>query len=229
MPRLEARIGLTIPAALLALGTAAPVGGEELWRRAVEGAECRIELYNELGDVRLVAGSAEDPVVTVRGGPGLAIEPSAPTGPTRLTVTRAASELEPAPADVDLAVPPGCEVAVRTSAGGVTLDIAREASPTTVETLTGDITARIDPDTDATVVFATSGEITTDFGVEIRFRYHEEPAKHGWVAFGDQPPIDSGPKKIRLTTRRGAVRLLRPSNTETAHPVETPHGRPEPR
>ncbi len=229
MRRLDPRIELAFSVALLALAATAPAGAEELWRRPVGEGTCRLELLNELGDIRLIAGSAEDPTVTVHGGPGLAIEPSAPPEPTRLTVTRSGSQLEPAPADVDLVVPPGCEIAVRTTGGGVTLDIARQAFPAAVDTLTGDITARIDPDTDATVVFATSGEITTDFGVEIGFRYHAEPAKHGWVALGAEPPIDSGSKKVRLTTRRGAVRLLRPTTMDTDDQVETPHGRPEPR
>ena len=104
---------------------------------------------------------------------------------------------------------PGCDVAVRTTDGAVSLEVGSEAFPVAVDTVTGDIMVWLDPDGDATIVFATSGEITTDFTIAIDFRYHEEPAKHGSVA------IHGGSTTIRLTSLRGAVSVLRPTREQS--------------
>ena len=103
------------------------------------------------------------------------------------------------------------------------LEIGRRASPVAVETVSGDITAWVDAAADVTVFVATSGEITTDYTIAIENRYHEEPAKVGRIAIG------SGATDACLTSRRGAVRVLRAAGRRATAP--TPAGSPpaEPR
>jgi hypothetical protein len=201
-----------IPAILLALIAGIPASAGELWRGSAESDACELELVNELGGVRIVASSPEGSVLIIRGPSGLAIEAAAGVEAPVLSVVRTGD----APGggreeDVELAVPLECGVTVRTTAGTVLLDVGRQAFAATVDTVTGEITARVDPDTKATILFATSGEITTDFNVEIDFRYHAEPAKHGRVALRAGTLTESRATRVRLTSRRGAIRLLRPS------------------
>ena len=203
----------------------------ELWRAATDGDACRLELVNELGGVRLGAAPPAESAAAVRGAPGLAIEPATGDDPPTLAVIRTGPPAGPtadAPADVELLVPRGCEVAIRTTGGEVSLEIARKALSAAVETITGDITAWVDPAADAVISFATSGEITTDFSVEIDFRYHEEPAKHGQITPSSDSPSQTGPKQVRLTSRRGAIRMLRPDSNPRQTQAETPDDRPEP-
>ncbi len=223
------------PAALaLVLAVSRPAAGEELWRAARPAGECRLVLVNELGGVSIGVGPSEDPATVVRGASELVIVSqegqldgaSAGTEQPVLSVARDGdSPGEAMAGDVELSVPPGCDVAVRTTDGAVSLEVGREAFPVAVDTVTGDITARLDPDADAMVEVATSGDITTDFTIDIDFRYQEEPAKHGAVelkslAIRSAPiaggAIESGAvAMIRLTSRRGAVSVLQSTREQS--------------
>ncbi len=134
---------------------------------------------------------------------------------TRLTVTRQGDTAsgDTASSAVTVSVPSGCSVRVRTADGSVAVEIGPAAFPLAVDTVTGDVTERIDPAADATIMLATSGEITTDYTIEVDFRYHAEPAKHGRVAIGRGTTDNATgtPTEVHLTSRRGAVRVLRPA------------------
>ena len=103
--------------------------------------------------------------------------------------------------------------------------MGQEIFPAAVDTVTGDITAWVDPDAEATIVLATSGEITTDFSIVIDFRYHEEPAKHGRLTIRAGATIEGGATKVRLTSRRGAVSVLRRHPPESRPVEEVPRDR----
>ncbi len=194
----------------LMLVLSVPVAGDELWRGPAGTDECRLQLVNELGEVR-VAGSAADSVPAVSGAPGLAIEATTSDGVRTLTVARkdGAPSSDAGSGEVELSVPAGCDVAVRTADGAVDVAVGPAAFPLAVDTVTGDVTAWVDPAAAATIVLATSGEITTDYTIEIDFRYHEEPAKYGRIVIGDG--ATGAPASIQLTSRRGAVSVLRPT------------------
>ncbi len=187
----------------LALAVSVPAGGDELWRGPLAAADCRVVLINEVGGARLGTDLSAVEAVVLGAASEVTVEAAASPEQTVLTVARRGGG--PAGGDVELRMPPGCAVTLRTGRGSVEIEIGREASPVAVETVTGDVTARIDPAAGATVHLATSGEITTDYTIAIDFRYHEEPAKIGRVVIG------SGATGVRLTSRRGAVRVLRPT------------------
>ena len=178
-----------VSAVLLVLTAGVPVEAAELWRGPPVGEDCRVTLVNELGGVRIAPSPpASETVAAVHGASELSVAASTDATGSVLSVHRAARSGLPGSGDVDLVVPAGCVVAVRTTEGAVRLDVGRPALPVAVDTVTGDITAWVDADTDATILLATSGEITTDLTIEIEFRHHQEPAKHG-----------------RIATRRGAT------------------------
>ncbi len=191
---------------VLAVSMSLPAAGDELWRGPAGEAECRVALANEIGGVSIeVDPTAREAVVL--GVAELAIEAAPGAERTELEVTRRGAGADIEAGDVELRVPPGCALTVRTGAGPVQVEIGRESPPIAVETGAGDVTARVDPSAEVTIHLATSGEITTDFTIEIDFRYHREPAKVGRVAIG------SGAAEVRLDSRRGAVRVLRPTDS----------------
>ncbi len=199
-----------------ATASSATASSDELWRGPA-GEACQLLLINEIGGVRVGAGPP-GATAAVAGAPELMVGVKAQEGQTTLMVARRADAGDTAPgdttsSDVELSVPPECRVAVRTKDGFVTAEIGPAAFQLMVKTVTGAITARVDPAATATVVLATSGEITTDYTIEIDFRYHQEPAKHGRVAIGSEAMGEAtgAPTRIHLRSRRGAVSVLRPA------------------
>ncbi len=234
--------GLAIASLALALAAGAPARGEELWRGPAGARECRLELVNELGGVRISAGDPAASAAFVYGDPALKIRESPSARGPVLAVARAGSPGDvpggvpgdgpievpgEVPAEVAILVPPGCRVSVRTTQGAVSLEVGRAAFPVRVDTVTGDITAWVHPDTDASVVFATSGRITTDYTVEIEYRYHAEAWKHGRITTDAKPSIPAARAKVRLNSRGGAVRMLRPTRDHPLPSPETPHAERE--
>ncbi len=205
----QPRAVVAVSATLLALAASPPAGANELWRGPAGVGECHLLLVNELGGVS-IAATPEGSEAVVHGASALRIEASAGDERQVLSVAWADGSPGGAPGDVELSVPPGCDVAVRTTDGEVRLEVGREAFPVAVDTVTGNITATVDPAADATVTLATSGEITTDFTIAIDFRYHEEPAKRGRVT------VTGGATEIRLTSRRGTVSVLRPTREQSS-------------
>ncbi len=204
MFRRQSLVGLTLALALPA--AAAPAAGDVLWRGAAAAEPCRISLVHEDGGVRAAVDPSTAGAVVLGEASELTVAAMSKSGQTTLTVVRRGETSRPAgDAGVELRVPPGCAVAIRTGSGAVEVEIGQPALPITVETVSGEITAWVDPAADTRVFLATSGEITMDYSVAIDFRYHEEPAKHGRVTVG------SGATEARLTSRRGAVRVLRPT------------------
>ncbi len=216
-------------AAILTLAISVPAAGEELWRGPA-GQECNLLLINEIGDVRVGVSSPANLAPAVFGAPELTIDTASSATAssaaassaaaiddreTRLTVTRQGDTAsgDTASSAVTVSVPSGCSVRVRTTDGSVAVEIGPAAFPLAVDTVTGDVTVRIDPAADATIMLATSGEITTDYTIEVDFRYHAEPAKHGRVAIGRGTTDNATgtPTEVHLTSRRGAVRVLRPA------------------
>lgn len=195
-----------LPGLVLALATSIPVAGDELWRGSTGMAACPLLLINEIGGVR-VDGLPAESVPVVVGSSGLTIEASLNDGTRTLVVGR---DGDATSGDVELSVPPGCDVGIRTTDGSVDAEIGPAAFPLTVDTVTGDVTAWVDATAEATISLATSGEITTDYTIEIDFRYHVEPAKHGRIAIGGE--ATRAPVGLRLTSRRGAVSVLRPTD-----------------
>jgi hypothetical protein len=183
--------GVLLVAGPLMLATLEPASAAELWRSpVVPGGACKVSLVNELGDVRLSLGPAgATPETVVRGDPQLAVVVAADdTGPV-LSVRPAVASSIPASTGVDVSVPTGCSVTVRTT--------------------TGNITAWIGPDLDRSVLVATSGEITTDFTIEIEFRYHTEPSKRGWILASGVTGAAADAPELRLTSLQGAVAIQR--------------------
>ncbi len=233
-----------LAALVLVLAASRPATGEEatgkeLWRAAQAAGECRLILVNELGGVGIGTSSAENPAAVIHGASALVIENSAGAEQPVLSVAWGGdSPADPAVAGVELSVPPGCEVAVRTTDGAVSLEVGRQALPVAIETVTGAITVSLHADADATIMLATSGEITTDFTIEIDFRYHEEAAKYGLLSIGSTATDDiatddiatddiatddiatddtatDDTATIRLTSRRGAVSVLRATREQS--------------
>jgi hypothetical protein len=207
--------GLAMAAAMSALAVGAPARAEELWRGLAGTEDCRLELVNELGGVQVTAADPAASSVVVNGDPALRIEPSAPAEDPVLEdpVLRVAWAGSPAdgPGDVVVSVPPHCSVAVRTTDGAVSLEVDQAAFPARVDTVTGDITAWVHPETRAAVVFATSGRITSDFTIEIEYRYHAEPSKYGSITTVGYSAPHHGQNTVRLNSRRGTVRMLQPA------------------
>ncbi len=194
------RIALLAVALVLSL----PAAGDELWRGPAAPEGCRIVLVNEVGSVRAGTDPAAEEAVLLGAASELTVAAAEISGRTELTVARR-DESDPGTADVELRLPPGCALSVRTGAGAVEVEIGRESPPVAVETVTGDVTVRVDPAAGVAIELATSGEITTDFTIAIDFRYHQEPSRIGRVAIG------TGVTEVRLSSRRGAVRVLRPA------------------
>lgn len=173
-----------------------------------EGDTCHIELINETGGVALgiTSPTVSEPVLT--GDPGLDFKSVTSDGQTTLTVIK--PDNIPA-SDIEFLVPPECNVAISTTAGEVTVENGSEIPSLTVHTTVGDITLRITPETNADIRLATSGEITSDFTIDIDFKYHEEPAKHGQVVTGmkTNPGTPDVPINIQLRSLRGSVSVLR--------------------
>lgn len=189
---------------LLALAVSASAAvGEDLWRGSASSTDCQLALHNEIGGVRVITGSPKEPP-EVTGDSGLAIDVSSGHGMTMLTVARQTGG-STAAAAVELSVPPGCLVAVRTEAGPVTVELGPERLPLAVDTTTGDITARVDPGHPGVILWATSGEVTTDYEREIDLRRSGEPARYGSI------PIGLGITKVRLTSLSGAIRVQNPT------------------
>ncbi len=189
---------------VLCLALSLPASGDELWRGPT-GEGCRIVLVNEVGGVRAGTDPAAEESVVLGAASELTVAAAESSGQTELTVARRGDGSEPGTGDVELRMPPGCALSVRTGAGAVEVEIGRDSPPVTVETVTGDVTARVDPAAGVAIELATSGEITTDFTIAIDFRYHQEPSRIGRVAIG------TGVTEVRLSSRRGAVRVLRPA------------------
>lgn len=193
-----------IPALFLAstLVPMAPVSAKELWRADPDPEACRFVLVNELGGV--IVETTGERILVSSDVPGLAVEATRGEG----GVTLAVSSPDPETAgDVTLRVPIRCQVAVRTDRGPVEVALDSEPATLAIETVTGPITAHVDPLSPVTIALATSGEITTDFSIDIEFKYHQEPAKFGTVS------VANGGGTVRLTSRQGAVRVLRHTNT----------------
>ncbi len=133
----QSRAVVAVSATLLALAASPPAGANELWRGPAGVGECHLLLVNELGGVSIAAGTPEGSAAMIHGAPGLAIEAAAGDGPPTLSVTRADGSPGGTPGDVELSVPPGCDVAVRTTDGSVSLDVGRDAFPVAVDTVTG--------------------------------------------------------------------------------------------
>ncbi len=205
---------LAVPALLIAAvfpagSPASPPGaGEPLWSAAVGEGPCAVELINELGgiDVR----PSDQRIVVWGKTPELAIEAVHGAGDVKLTVTDGGRS---AGGDVELQVPPRCDVTVRTGDGAVDVDLGPRPLKVAVETVTGAITVRADPAAAVTIDLATSGEITTDYTIAIDFRYHQEPAKYGRVQVVGGGSATGATAEVHLTSRRGAVRVLRPSSS----------------
>ena len=196
-------------AVLLVLAVHEPADGAELWRLPVTPEGCRVTLVNELGDVS-VGPTPETtmPAMVVRGATELAVDAVVNDSGAVLSIRRAATT--PAGSNgVELSVPDGCVVTVRTTTGEVAFDLDATGAPVVAETTTGAITARSEPRPDRTILVATSGEITTDFTIAIEFSHHAEPSKQGWIGpRGDARPGAQGPA-VRLTSLQGAVAVLR--------------------
>ncbi|MEM7584338.1 MAG: hypothetical protein AAF560_13195 [Acidobacteriota bacterium] len=180
-----------------------PPGGasSELWR-APSGAPCRAELIQRLGGVRVSAAPSGTPWI-VSGPSNLRLAASTQTTSVALTIEAASKPSEQADQDVEIALPEGCELAIRTEHGAVHVDLGGRAAPISVDTVSGEIAVTVAPDVEATIALATSGMITVDFTISINHRYHEEPAKHGQIVLGD------GATQMRLTSLRGNVSVLR--------------------
>lgn len=180
-----------------------PALGAELWLADPDPESCSILLVNELGGVTVEPGER---IHVSSETPGLTINATHGENETTLAVS---SPDGTQAGDVTLRVPPRCQVAVRTDRGAVDVELGPKPLPLTVETVTGDITARLDASVPVTIALATSGEITTDFTIDVEFKYHQEPAKLGTVS------LERGGESVHLTSRRGAIRLLRTAHART--------------
>ena len=159
-------------------------------------AECR----HRRAVIRRIRRSSKPVAFADIGGEVLRATP----GPGQLGVSGPAD----ATAEVTVSVPGECSVIVRTGTAAVVVETGPKAFPVVVESRTGEITAWIDPGAGARVDFATSAEITSDFSVDIEYRYHEQPAKYGVVRSPVEGSGDGVP--VRLTSRQGPIRLRHP-------------------
>jgi hypothetical protein len=201
---LAVAIAATLPA-LTTVGLAS--GGDELWSGAT-GESPRLVVVNEHGGVRVLP--AREGTARVRGASSItSIEASAGPDAAVLTV-RLRADLDEAPAaDIEVLVPAGTDLSVRTGAGAVTvtgvaaLGLASREVAVEIETVSGDVAFCVEPTASGTVELATSGEILVDFSVTVEHRYHQEPAKQARVVLGE------GGARWTATSRLGRMSVLR--------------------
>lgn len=182
--------------------------GGELWRGELRIEPCRVELVGEAEDVRARASSRRHEVAVEGDSSSLTIESSREGGNLTLRVVgRSGGDR----GEIEVWLPPACSAELSTDSGKVVVDGGSELLSYSVSTVTGPIEAIVDPRSNTLVELATSGEITIDFSIHIDYRYHQEPSKHGRVIVGGD--AGSGTNRVLLTSRQGAVSVLRPTET----------------
>jgi len=95
-------------------------------------------------------------------------------------------------------------------------DATKQAQELTTET--GDIEVHIWEDANFHVRIATSGEISTDFSLTVEHRRFEEPGKLAEAVVGQGGP------ELRLSSKRGRVRLLRLQRQDKPYKATQPDG-----
>lgn len=193
---------------LLAIAVNVSACTHHVWR-GPEGEPCHLMLINEFGGIHVNASlpSASAPVLT--GHSGMNFDSVTSDGQTTLTVTKPD---DPDASDVELLAPAHCGVTARTTDGPVSVAAGSRIPSLTVATTTCNIALEIAPATTAEISLATSGEISTDYTIDIEYKYHEEPAKYGRVVTGSETggSASDTPAKIELRSLRGDVSVLRP-------------------
>lgn len=202
MSRHRMRVASVLGALLVAAGAtpgAAAERLESLWSvRADRG--CSVSITHEQGSLAIERARGR---IRLDAAPGRwRVEPAVDAeGGIRLSLKAAGAEA-PDRAPVRLRVPSHCALEAKTEAGSISVS-GRHRAPVAATSRTGDIEFRVEPRSDLDVSAATSGDLTVDFSVELDYRHHREPAKHGSLRVG------SGGVDVTLTSRRGAVRVLK--------------------
>jgi hypothetical protein len=173
-----------------------------LWKGKLprSAADCRVRLEHPLGALQVhrqgralrLLGDASQWAVTEQ----------ASGARHRLEVTALGAGEPPADArPLRLEAPPRCLLELETTAGAI--EVSGGIGPLQAQTRTGDIILHVPGEPDLRVDLSTSGDITVDFSVDIDYRRAQEPAKQGAIRVG------SAETEVKLSSRQGAVRVLR--------------------
>lgn len=188
-----------------------PSQGAELWSESADEQACRVQVSHPGGSLTLRV-EAEGPLRVEGDERALEVEATRSADGLLLEVGRHSSGLpapepgEPSPLATVVA-PSHCSVALETTSGDVEVRLHRSLADLEVVTVTGSIVAHVGPNVATAVELATSGEITTDFTIDVDFRYHVEPAKTARLSTG--APAQDSIWSSRLTSRRGSIRVQR--------------------
>jgi hypothetical protein len=187
---------------LLPSAQANGAGDGVLWKGRVarSAADCRVRLEHPHGAVQVLRRGRSARLLGERGPWAVAAHGAGASH--RLDVSVAGAGEPPADArPLRLEVPARCQLELETSFGAI--EVSGKVGPLQAQTRTGDIVLRVPAEADLRINLATSGETTVDFSIDIDYRRAQEPAKHGAIRIG------SGETEVKLSSRQGAVRVLR--------------------